>query len=99
MQHGKKQQQGKSTSDSAATITRKITPAQDALLSFASHLEAGSLFTYLNTTLGLSIARFAGSDESNPTAITTNAWYFTLELLQRLHDISVEDPNTGDINL
>jgi hypothetical protein len=71
---------------------KKLTPAQSALLSFASPLEADSIYEYLHTTLGLSITGYTSEDSTSvPTPKTLTAWYFTLEMMLHLHMISVEE--------
>lgn len=74
---------------------KELSPAQKELLSFASHLEANDLYKHLSTTLSISIVNYLNkNDRDDPTAIPTykalEAWYFTLELMDHLHDISVE---------
>lgn len=76
-------------------LTNDLTPAQQRLLSFASHLEADDLYKHLSSTLSSSIVNYLNiEDRSDPLAIPTakalEDWYFTMQLLDRLHDLAVE---------
>jgi len=75
--------------------TNEITTAQKELLSFASHLEADDLYKHLSSTLSISIVNYLNKEDredltSIPTPKALEAWYFTLQLLDHLHDIAVE---------
>lgn len=74
---------------------KQLTAAQRALLDFCDGADAHSLYQHLSVTLGLSITKYVRNslgDEmpSSPTEKTLEAWYFTLELMSIIHDISVE---------
>ena len=65
------------------------------MLEFASPQEASSLYDALHTTLSLCIVNYrrpedTGDPMAQPGEKTLEAWYFTLELLQKLHAIAVE---------
>lgn len=75
--------------------TNDLTPAQKALLEFASPLEADGLYQHLATTLGISIVNYLTDEErtspgATPTPKALEAWYFTLEMMNRLHSIAAE---------
>lgn len=76
---------------------QSITPAQRALLDICSRGDAGNLFKSLSITLSLSITHYlpdvaGGASRSTPADKTLEAWFFTLELMEHLHDIAVEQP-------
>lgn len=75
----------------------KLTPAQRALLEICRGADAGNLFKSLSITLSLSITHYlpdvpGGASRSTPADKTLEAWFFTLELMEHLHDIAVEKP-------
>lgn len=71
--------------------TNEVTPAQKRLLDTCSHLEADKMYQQLSTTLSLAIVNYMSQDPSAyPTSKTLEAWYFTLELMECLHEISIE---------
>lgn len=74
----------------------KLTPAQKALLNFASHREASGLYRHLSDTLGLCIVNYLNQeDKTDPSAAPTpralEAWYFTLEMLNHLQALAEEE--------
>lgn len=74
------------------TDEKKLTRAQKKLLSVCSHLEADNMYEQLSTTLSLAIVNYLSVDETAyPTRKALEAWYFTLELMDRLHAIAVEE--------
>ena len=82
--------------DTQNTLTKmQLTPAQIDLLQTVSHLEASDLYEHLSATLGLSITGYIEKDGhlSTPTQKTLDAWYFTLQLLLKIHLIAAEKPN------
>lgn len=80
-------------------LEKELTPAQIALLDCCTTNGADCLYKSLSITLGLSIISHVpesiGGDAPTPTVKTLEAWYFTLELLEHLHDISAESPGTA----
>lgn len=80
-------------------LEKELTPAQCALLEFCHQTDADCLYKSLSLTLGLSIVGHVpesiGGDAPTPTVKTLEAWYFTLELMEHLHDISAESPGTA----
>jgi len=71
-----------------------LTPAQQELLSCCSHLEADKMYQQLSITLSCSIVNYCKDDSDtygHPTIKTLEAWYFTLELMDCIHAISVEE--------
>ncbi len=74
----------------------KLTPAQVALLDFISHIEAGDIFNGVSLTLRYSLHSFAQPDfDSHPAPIMFDAWQRTMELMERIHAISVESRPKG----
>ena len=76
--------------------SNELTPAQVAMLDYFSPIEADSLFQYLSTTLSISIIGYkAHDDKDDPlfraTEKALEAWYFTLEIMDKLHALAVEE--------
>ncbi len=73
-----------------------ITAAQRALIEFTTSAEADNLFNQLHTTLSVSIVNYLQPSErddpyASATQITLEAWYYTLEIMKRLHALALEE--------
>jgi len=80
-------------------LSNELTPAQVELLDYCSHLEADSIFGYLMTTLQLSIGCYAVDSERRdphfrPTSNALDGWLFTLQIMEKIHNLSVEIPQS-----
>ena len=72
-----------------------LTPAQRALLDFCKGREASGLYHHLSDTLAMSVQNFCRNypdemDRTSPSESIIESWYFTLQVMNLLHDLAVE---------